>query len=76
MSGTLRRSIWVLVASFFLIVVSRLLRGHALLAAAAESFAWASVSTLVFAVWDARRLRHGERCAICDERRVEEPLKR
>ena len=66
LNPVLRRGVLVFLAAFAIIVVSHVLRGASLNSTLAESAAWAVVSTVVFSVWDWRRLRRGEHCAVCD----------
>lgn len=63
---TLRRGSLVFVAATVIIALSHVLRGAALTSAAPESAAWAAAGAILFSVWDWRRLRRGEHCAVCD----------
>jgi hypothetical protein len=62
----LRQSAVIFVLAFLTIATARVLRGHTLGVAVVEGAAWATVSAVIFGVWDWRRRRRGEHCAVCD----------
>lgn len=66
LTATLRQATVVFAVALLSIATARILRGHNLDVALAEGAAWATLSAVIFGLWDWRRRRRGEHCAVCD----------